>query len=131
MEDSKKVINLWIELAIEAEAAKSEMIPSCVVRDLPAPPGHLAQFCVKNMAFKYNLKEQKARGWIKNTVTGDVVYDTGLWRTEKAAHNGLKKALEELNELVAYREAMRGKNASVAVVEAVNEPSVESGELLF
>lgn len=111
--------DLWKGLANEAEESRTEMIPSCVLRDMAAPDGYKAQLCMKRMSVYHRAFEVKGRGVITNTTTGEVCYETGQWASERTAKQGLQRALSELFELAAYREAMRRGN----------RPTVDSGAL--
>ena len=108
------VIKIWEQLAQEADECRFEQMPACVIQDLQAPPGYRAQICVRRQKVYHKAFEIKGRGWIQNTKTKEVSYESGQWMSESGAKTGLRKALEKLCELQAYREAMATKTKPVS-----------------
>ena len=111
---NEKITKLWAQLAQEADEVQFDQMPSVVIRDLPCPPGYRAQLCLKRIPIYHRSFEVKGRGWIQNTKTGEVQYETGEWVIEKTASNRLQKAVAALSELHAYREAMATKTKPVS-----------------
>lgn len=100
---------LWDELKMEAEASKSEMIPSVSIKSVHAPDGYEALLCMKRFQIYGKLHEVKSRAAVFNTETGEVQYETGQWVKEKSAQPKLTKVLNQLFELVEYRRQMAKK----------------------
>lgn len=111
---NEKITKLWAQLAQEADELQFEQMPAVVIRDLHAPPGYRAQLCLKRIPIYHRSFEVKGRGWIQNTKTMEVQYETGEWVIEKTASNRLQKALEQLSQLATYREAMESKTKPVS-----------------
>ncbi len=105
---------LWATLRAEADMEADSMMPLCVVRTMHAPAGYKAEMCVKRFPIYHRLHEVKARALVWNEATGEVQYDTGQWVTEKGCEAKLKKAIEKMEEIVAYRTAMASKTKPVA-----------------
>lgn len=104
---------LWATLRAEANLEADSMMPLCVVKAMHAPPGYRAEICVKRFPVYHRLHEVKARALVWNETTGEVQYDTGQWVTENGCETKLKKAIEKLEEIVAYRAAMSAKTKPV------------------
>lgn len=110
---------LWATLRTEADMEVESMMPLCVMKAMHAPPGCRAEICVKRFPIYHRLHEVKARALVWNETTGEVQYDTGQWVTEKGCEAKLKKAIEKMEEIVAYRTAMASKAKPVAEVESL------------
>ena len=109
-----KTVQIWEQLAQEADICKFDQMPEVTVRDLPAPNGYRAQLCMRRIPIYHRAFEVKARGWIQNTKTKEVQFTTGEdWILEKTANKRLGEALEQLFQLQAYREAMESKTKPV------------------
>ena len=112
---SDKTVQIWEQLAQEADICKFDQMPEVVIRDLPAPLGYRAQLCMKRIPIYHRAFEVKARGWIQNAKTKEVQFSTGEdWILEKTASKRLGEALEQLFQLQAYKEAMATKQKPVS-----------------
>lgn len=100
---------LWSGLRTESVTENKHMLPNCVVKEIPAPTGYCAEICIKRFPIYHRLHETKARAVIWNTASGAAQYDTGQWVVESNCMTKLKKALEQLQEIVDYKAAMTQK----------------------
>lgn len=100
---------LWDELRMEAEASKTEMMPSVSIKEIHAPDGYEALLCMKRFQIYGKLHEVKSRAAVISKDTGEFQYETGQWIKEKSAQPKLTKVLNQLFELVEYRKQMAKK----------------------
>lgn len=100
---------LWATLRAEADMEAESMMPLCAVKTVHAPDGYRAEICVKRFQIYHRLHEVKARAVIWNVASGAAQYDTGQWVVESNCMTKLKKALEQLQEIVDYKAAMTQK----------------------
>lgn len=109
MQNNEAIPKEWQALDAEVceEAHKRSL--DIVITEEHCPQGYVARFCVRKKQKIYQLKEEKARDIIFKPDTGEAIYETGSWRMEKWAEKQLRKAIAELEEVVAYRKAMAAK----------------------